>query len=163
MTHPLVDDLPEQAAATLLGVCGQLSQSRQQGLARWAASVSDALFARLVSVTTGVYIDSDAQPCPQLAQLDVAELEGLRSVLAAGADASGDDAVVDWCTRMGRLIVAEFYRRLYEQAVSDAKAAAIDAEEHRIAREARRAPGRSRIPPWSLVSTPPDEQNSQVI
>ncbi len=140
MTHPAVEDLPEQAAATLLGVCGQLSQSRQQGLARWAASVSDALFARLVSVTTGVWVVSEAER-PRLAQLDGAELEGLHSVVAAGADASDDDAVIDWCTRMGRLIVAEFYRRLHEQAVIDAKAAAIDAEEQRIAGEARRAPG----------------------
>lgn len=140
MTHPAVEDLPEQAAATLLGVCGQLSQSRQQGLARWAASVSDALFARLVSVTTGVWVVSEAER-PRLAQLDGAELEGLHSVVAAGADASDDDAVIDWCTRMGRLIVAEFYRRLHEQAVIDAKAAAIDAEEQRIAGEARRALG----------------------
>lgn len=140
MTHPAVEDLPEQAAATLLGVCGQLSQSRQQGLARWAASVSDALFARLVSVTTGVWVVSEAER-PRLAQLDGAELEGLHSVVAAGADASDDDAVIDWCTRMGRLIVAEFYRRLHEQAVIDAKAAAIDAEEQRIAGEARLALG----------------------
>ncbi len=139
MTHPPVDDLPEQAAATLLGVCGQLSQSRQQGLARWAASVSDALFARLVSVTTGVYVDSDAEPCPRLAQLDLAELKDLYSVLAAGADASGDDAVVDWCTRAGRLIAADLYRRLYEQAAIDAKAAAIEAEERRLACAARPA------------------------
>jgi hypothetical protein len=132
MTHPPVDDLPEQAAATLLGVCGQLSQSRQQGLARWAASVSDALFARLVSVTTGVNVDSDAEPCPRLAHLDLAELKDLYSVLAAGADASGDDAVVDWCTRTGRLIAADLYRRLYEQAAIDAKAAAIEAEERRL-------------------------------
>ncbi len=152
MTHPPVDDLPEEAAATLLGVCGQLSQSRQQGLARWAASVSDALFARLVSVTTGVYIDSDAEPCPRLAQLDVAELEGLHSVLAAGADASGDDAVVDWCTRMGRLIVADFHRRLHEQAVIDAKAAAIEAEEQRLARAARPSHDLYGILRWSPVS-----------
>jgi hypothetical protein len=136
MTHPAVDDLPEQAAATLLSVCGQLSHSRQQGLARWAASVSNALFARLVLVTTGVSVDSDAEPCPRLARLDASELECLHSVLAAGADASGDDAVVDWCTRMGQLIVVDLCRRAYGQAVIDATAAAIDAEEQRIAREA---------------------------
>jgi hypothetical protein len=152
MNYPPVDDLPEQAAATLLGVCGQLSQSRQQGLARWAASVSDALFARLVSVTTGVYIDSDGEPCPRLAQLEIADLENLHSLLAAGADASGDDAVVEWCTRTGRLIVAEVYRRLYEQAVIDAKVAAIDAEEQRIARAARPSPNLYGILPWSQVS-----------
>ena len=136
MTHPPVDDLPVQAAATLLGVFGQLSQSRQQGLARWAASVSNALFARLVLVTTGVSVEADAEPCPRLSRLDDSELERLHSVLAAGADASGDEAVVDWCTHMGRLIIADFYRRLHEQAVIDARAAAIDAEEQRIAREA---------------------------
>ena len=51
MTYPAVDDLPEGATSTLLGVCAQLSQSRHPGLARWAASVSDALLVRLVSVT----------------------------------------------------------------------------------------------------------------
>jgi hypothetical protein len=118
MTHPPVDDLPEEAAATLLGVCGQLSQSRQAGLARWAASVSDALLARLVTVTTGARVDfTDTEPGRPLAQLDAAELEWLQSVLLAGADASDDEAVAVWCTRMGQLIVAEFYRREYERAV----------------------------------------------
>ncbi|MBV9720690.1 MAG: hypothetical protein JO082_02075 [Mycobacterium sp.] len=146
MTHPAVDDLPEQAAATLLGVCGQLSQSRYKGLGRWAASVSDALLARLVSVTTGVCVVFDAEHCPPLAQLDGAELEDLQSVVAAGADASDDDAVISWCTRMGSLIGAEFYRR-HKQAVIDAKAAAIATEEQRIAREAGRVPGLYRILP----------------
>jgi len=133
MTYPPVDNLPEQAAAMLLGVCGQLSQSRQAALARWAASVSDALLPRLVSVTTGVAVDfADIEPCPPLAQLNVAELTGLHSVLRAGADASDDEAVIEWCTRMDRLIVAEFYRRLYGQVVTDAPAAAIEAEEQRL-------------------------------
>lgn len=130
MAHPPVDDLPEEAAATLLGVCGQLSQSRQAGLARWAASVSDALLARLVTVTTGARVDfTDTEPGRPLAQLDAAELEWLQSVLLAGADASDDEAVIEWCTRMGRLIVAEFYRREYERAVINDKAAAIEAKE----------------------------------
>jgi hypothetical protein len=130
MTHPPVDDLPEEAAATLLGVCGQLSQSRQAGLARWAASVSDALLARLVTVTTGARVDfTDTEPGRPLAQLDAAELEWLQSVLLAGADACDDEAVIEWCTRMGRLIVAEFYRREYERAAINAKAAAIEAKE----------------------------------
>jgi hypothetical protein len=145
MTHPPVDDLPEEAAATLLGVCGQLSQSRQAGLARWAASVSDALLARLVLVTTGTCVDfTDTEPGRPLAQLDAAELEWLQSVLLAGADASDDEAVIEWCTRMGRLIVAEFYRREYERAVINAKAAAIEAEE--LARQARQAPDLRGIP-----------------
>jgi hypothetical protein len=133
MTYPPVDQLPDQAAATLLSVCGQLSQSRQAALARWAASVSDALLPRLLSVTTGVAVDfADIEPCPPLAQLNAAELKGLHSVVRAGADASDDEAVIEWCTRMGRLIVAEFYRRLYEQAVIGARAAAIEAEEQRL-------------------------------
>ena len=155
MTHPPVDDLPEEAAATLLGVCGQLSQSRQAGLARWAASVSDALLAWLVTVTTGARVDfTDTEPGRPLAQLDAAELEWLQSVLLAGADASDDEAVIEWCTRMGRLIVAEFYRREYERAVINAKAAAIEAEE--LAREARPVPDLRGIPPWSEVSKLPE-------
>ena len=137
MTYPPVDHLPDQAAATLLSVCRQLSQSRQAALAGWAASVSDALLLRLLSVTTGVAVDfADIEPCPPLAQLNAAELKGLHSVVRAGADASDDEAVIEWCTRMSRLIVAEIYRRAYKQSVIGAKAAVIDAEEQR--RRARR-------------------------
>ena len=134
MTYPTVDDLPEEATSTLLGVCSQLSQSRHRGLARWAASVSDALLVRLVTVTTGVHIDgTSTEPGQPLAELDAAELEGLYSVLLAGAEASEDESVARWCTRMGRLIVAEIYRREYIQVAIDAKAAAIEAEERRLA------------------------------
>ncbi len=141
MTYPTVDDLPEEATSTLLGVCGQLSQSRHPGLARWAASVSDALLVRLVTVTTGVHVDgTTTEPGPPLATLDAAELEGLYSVLLAGAEASDDESIARWCTRMSRLIVAEVYRREYIQVAIDAKVAAIEAEERRLACEARSVP-----------------------
>jgi hypothetical protein len=152
VTHPPVDDLPEEATAMLLGVCEQLSQSRHAGLARWAGSVSDALLVRLASAASGGLVDViDFEPCGPLAWLDAAELDGLYSVMLAGADASDDESVVEWCTRMVRLIVAEFCRRAYEQAAIDAKVADIEAEERRLAREARPAPGRRRVPPWSGV------------
>ena len=152
MTYPAVDDLPEEATSTLLAVCGQLSQSRHAGLARWAASVSDALLVQLVSVMTGARVDvADIDPCQPLARLDGAELEGLHTVLLAGADASDDESVVEWCNRMGRLIVAEFYRRAYLQAAIDAKAAAIEAAEQRLACQARPTPGPGRVPPFSGV------------
>jgi hypothetical protein len=152
MTYPAVDDLPEEATSTLLGVCGQLSQSRHAGLARWAASVSDALLVQLVSVTTGARVDvTDIEPCQPLARLDGAELEGLHGVLLAGADASDDESVVEWCTRMVHLLVAEFYRRACEQAAIDAKVAVIEAEERRLACEARTSPGLGRVPPFSGV------------
>jgi hypothetical protein len=152
MTYPAVDDLPEEATSTLLGVCGQLSQSRHAGLARWAASVSDALLVQLVSVTTGARVDvTDIEPCQPLARLDGAELEGLHAVLLAGADASDDESVVEWCNRMGRLIVAEFYRRAYLRAAIDAKAAAIEAAEQRLAGQALPAPDLRGIPPSSGV------------
>jgi hypothetical protein len=71
MTYPTVDDLPEAATSTLLGVCTQLSQSRHPGLARWAVSVSNALLVRLVSVTTGVHVDgTTTEPRQPLAKLD---------------------------------------------------------------------------------------------
>jgi hypothetical protein len=142
MTHPRVDDLPEEATSMLLDVCWQLSRSRHMGLARWAASVSDALLIQLVSVTTGAGVDvADIEPCRPLSTLNAAELDALHSVLLAGADASDDKAVAEWCARMGQLIVAEFYRREYLQAAIDAKVAVIEAEEHRLARVARRASG----------------------
>jgi hypothetical protein len=138
MTHPAVDHLPEQATTTLLDVCGQLSKSRHAGLARWAASVSDALLVRLASMAVGMRVDvSDFEPCGPLTQLDAAELDGLRMVLLAGADASDDEVVVDWCIRMNKLIVADLYRREYEQAAVDAKAAVIEAEERLLAAVAR--------------------------
>jgi hypothetical protein len=152
MTFPAVDDLPEQAAATLLGICGQLSQSRHAGLARWATSVSDALLVRLVTLMAGARVDvTDIEPRRPLAQLNGAELEGLHSVLFAGADASDDESVAEWCTRMCQLIVAEFYHREYEQAAIDAKAAVIEAEERRLACEARRASGFRSVSPRSGV------------
>jgi hypothetical protein len=150
MTHPAVDDLPEEATSTLLGVCEQLSLSRHTGLARWAASVSDALLVRLASVTSGARVDViDFEPCGPLAWLDAAELKGLHSVVLAGAEASDDESVVAWWVRMGRLIVADFYRRAYEQAAIDAKAAVIEAEEWRLACEARPATDFRGVPPWS--------------
>jgi hypothetical protein len=136
MTYPTVDDLPEAATSTLLGVCAQLSQSRHPGLARWAASVTDALLVRLVLVTTGVHVDgATTEPRTPLAKLDAAELEGLYSLLLAGAEASDDESVARWCSRMSRLIVAEACRELIQVAI-DAKAAAIEAEERRLACEA---------------------------
>jgi len=157
MIHPPVDDLPEVAASTLLGVCTQLSQSRHAGLARWASSASDALLGRLVSAITGATVGfTDTEPCRLLAQLDAAELEGLYSVLHAGADASDDEAVSKWCTRMGRLLVAECYRRIYEQAVINAKAAAIDAEERRLACPGRPVPELRSAPRWAQVSLRPE-------
>jgi hypothetical protein len=146
ITYPAVDDLPEEATSTLLGVCTQLMQSRRAGLVRWATSVSDALLVQLVAVTAGVKVDVTGiePPCP-LAVLEGAELETLHSLLRAGAEASDDESVVDWCTRMDRLIVADFYRRTYEQVVVDAKAAAMVAEERRLACVARTAAPRLRI------------------
>ena len=152
MTHPPVDDLPEEATSTLLGICGQLSQSRHTGPARWAAPVSDALLVRLVRVTAGAHVEvTGMEPCRPLAQLNGAELEGLHSVMRAGADASDDESVVEWCTRMCQLIVAEFCRREYEQAAIDAKVAVIEAEERRLACEARPAPDLRGVSPRSGV------------
>lgn len=149
MTHPAVDDLPEEATSTLLGVCEQLSLSRHAGLARWAASVSDALLVRLASATSGARVDViDFEPCGPLARLDAAELEGLHAVMLAGAEASDDRSVVEWSTRMGRLIVDDFYRRAYEQAAIDAKAAVIEAEERRLACAARPATDLRGVLPW---------------
>jgi hypothetical protein len=138
MNHPAVDELPEEATSTLLNICEQLSMSKHAGLARWATSVSDALLIRLMSVTSGTRFDViDFVPCGPLALLDAAELDGLHAVVIAGAVTSDDASVVDWCTRMDRLIVADFYRRAYEQVAVDAKAAAMVAEERRLACVAR--------------------------
>lgn len=140
MTHPAVDELPEEATSTLLNVFEQLSLSRHRGLARWAAPVADALLVRLVSIKSGGRVPViDFQPCGPLAWLSAAELDGLYSVMLAGADASDDESVVEWCTRMSRRIAADFYRRAYEQVAIDAKADAIIAEERRRACEARPA------------------------
>jgi len=157
MTYPAVDDLPEEATTTLLDVCTQLSRSRHAGLARWAAAVTDALLVQLVTVTTGATVDvSDIEPPRPLALLDAAELDALHSLLRAGAEASDDASVVEWCTRTSRLIVADFYRRECEQAAIDAKAAVIIAEERRRECEVRRPPDRRRVLPMSEALRPPD-------
>jgi hypothetical protein len=140
VTYPDVDDLPEEATSTLLGVCAQLSRSRHPGLARWASSVSDALLVRLVSVTTGVRVDGNGTGSCPLRTLAAAELEGLHALLLAGAEASDDEWVVDWCTRMNGLIVADFCRRELEQLAIDAQAEAIVAEERRLTCLALQAP-----------------------
>ena len=157
MTYPAVDDLPEEATTTLLDVCTQLSRSRHAGLSRWAAAVTDALLVQLVTVTTGATVDvTDIEPPRPLALLDAAELNALHLILRAGAEASDDEAVVEWCTRMSRLIVADVYRREYEQAAIDAKAAVIIAEERRRERGALQAPDLRGFPSWSQVSMPSD-------
>src|ERR1700753_423638 len=149
VTYPSVDDLPEEATSTLLGVCSQLSQSRHRGLARWAAAVSDALLVRLVTVTTGVHVDgTTTEPGQSLAKLDAAELEGLYAVLLAGAEASDDEVVARWCTRMSRLIAAGVCRRELLQVAIDANAADIEAEDRRGACAARPVPA-LRTVSWS--------------
>jgi hypothetical protein len=157
ITYPAVDDLPEEATSTLLGVCTQLSQSRCVGLAGWAASVSDALLVQLVNVTAGVTVDvTDIEPPYPLAWLEAAELETLHSLLRAGTEASDDEPLVEWCTRMVGLIVADFHRREHEQAAIDAKLAVINAEEWRRACGVRRAPGLCSVRPLSEALQPPD-------
>jgi len=151
MTYPAVDDLPEAASCTLLGICTQLSQSRHPGLARWATSVADALLVRVVSVTTGVHIDSTTtRPRQPVANLDAAELEGLYALLLAGAEASDDQAVARWCTRMSRLVVAEACRRELIQLAVDAKVAVIEAEERQRGCEVRCAPDVHVVAPRAL-------------
>ena len=114
--------------------------------------MSDALLVRLVTVKAGAPVDvTGFEPCGPLAQLNGAELDGLRSVMLAGADASDDALVAEWCTRMCQLIVAEFYRRAYEQAAIDAKVAVIEAEERRLAWRARSARPVRGVPPFSGV------------
>jgi hypothetical protein len=66
-----------------------------------------------VTVTTGAPVDvTDIEPYRPLAELYGAELDGLHSVLLAGADASDDEAAAVWCTRIGQLIVADGKRCL---------------------------------------------------
>jgi hypothetical protein len=156
-TYPAVDDLPEEATSTVLGVCTQLSQSRSAGLARWAAAVSDSLLVQLVNVTAGVTVDiTDIEPPYPLSKLEAVELETLHLLLRAGAEASDDESLVEWCTRMVGLIGADIYRRAYEQAAIDAKLAVINAEEWRRACAARRAPDLLSVRPLSGALRPPD-------
>jgi hypothetical protein len=133
MTYPAVDELQEEATSTLLGVFAQLSRSRHRGVARWATSVSDALLAQLVSVTTGVHVDSATKGRYPLKSLAAADLESLHALLRAGAEASDNEQVVRWCSRMDGLIIADMCRRQLEQLAVDAKAQAIVAEERRLA------------------------------
>ena len=106
MTDLHVEGTPDEAVATLFGVCRALSES--------ARAISSA----------------------ELADLNATELTELRQAVAAGAR-TADDAFVEWCTRTGGQIVAELYLRAYTQAVIDAKAAAINGEERRLACAAR--------------------------
>lgn len=154
---PPVSELPEAAAGTLLGVFSKLAELHQPALARWAEAVGDVLLARLVWLTTNVKAEpADTEPVP-LSTLDAAELEGLHWVLVATAAETDDSAARGWLTELGRMILADFERRIYEQAVIDAKADAIDAEEQRIAREKQPPPNTNGLPPWSQASSEPPE------
>lgn len=130
---PSVDELSEEATSTLLGVFAQLSRSRHEGLAQWSTAVSEALLVRLVTVSTGVDVDGAAAEPRALSTLDLAELDGLRALMDAGAQAGDDPSVIDWCARMAGLIRADLFRRELDQAAIDAKAAAIIAEERKLA------------------------------
>ncbi len=72
----------------------------------------------------------------ELADLNTTELTEFRQAVAAEAR-TGNDDVVDWCTRTDKLIVAELYLRAYAQVAIDAKAAVINGEERRLACGAR--------------------------
>ncbi len=152
--HPGVEGLSEQAAAALLDVFQHLALLRSPGLARWAAAVSDALLARLLWLSTGVRAEfADTEPVP-LSALDAAELVGLHEIVAAAGEA--DQAIREWCTEMGRNITAALEDLQYDQALVNAKVGCIEAEELRIAREARPAPDLRGLPEWSQVSKPPE-------
>jgi hypothetical protein len=68
----------------------------------------------------------------ELADMNAAELAELRQAVAAGTR-DGEPQFVDWCTRMDKLIAAEYYLRICTQAAFDAKAAVIIDEERRLA------------------------------
>ena len=156
-SYPPIDDLPEAACGKLLGTASKLAELRQPGLARWAEALSDALLARSVSLTTGLPVDVvDTEPVA-LAVLDAAELQGLHWIISASAEQSYDIEVIGWCTRMGRLIMAEFDRRGLEQAIIDARADMIAAEEIRRERESQPPPDLRGILPWSERSKPPSD------
>lgn len=89
-------------------------------------------------------LSTASAPGAQLEQFSDAELAGLRHVLAAGAGADSDDDLAEWCTNMGRLLIAELYLRTYRQVAIDAKAAAIVDEERRIATGLRMLSGDDR-------------------
>lgn len=142
-----VDGLSEQAAAALLDVFQHLAVLRSPGLARWAASVDDALLARLLRLSTGVRAEfADTEPVP-LSALDAAELVGLHEIVAAAGEA--DPAIREWCTEMGRNITAQLEDLQYDQALVNARSAAIEAEELRRERESRPATDLGGLPKWS--------------
>jgi hypothetical protein len=82
--------------------------------------------------TRGLPESASSISSAELADLSTTRLTELRQAVAAGAR-TGDDDFVDWCTRTDKLIVAEFYLRVYTQAAIDAKAAVIIDEERRLA------------------------------
>jgi hypothetical protein len=162
--HPSVNALSETAAGVLLEVFSNLLEGRHPGLRRWSQSLCDDLLEHLVSVAVGVSVTfADKQPCP-LSALDPAELAGLHPVVVAAAEEATDNTVRAWCTELGRLILDQLETlqprvneavHTYEQAVVDARAMVIAAEELAAERAAKPPPDLSGIPPWSQVSKKP--------
>ena len=102
----------------------------------YAGGTREDAAATWLGVCRGLSQSADCITSEQLAELNTAELLDLRQVVTAGSR-TGDDAFVDWCTRTSGQIVAELYLRAYTQAAIDAKAAAINGEERRLACAAR--------------------------
>lgn len=146
MSFPPTDDLPEPGATALLLVVERLSLLESSGIARWAAALATVL------------LGEPAEPVP-LAEMHIAELSELHRVLLLTAEAcGGEKPLIRWVTDMGAMIVAELDRRDWEQRVTNAVAAAIDAE---LEAEKRRANSVARdttgIVPWSLASSMPND------
>jgi hypothetical protein len=143
-SFPPTDNLPEPGATAILLIAERLSLLESAELAAWATALAHELLGEA------------AEPVA-LDRLHVAELDALHDVIALTAQACPDKAVIRWCCEMGRMIVAELDRREWEQRLTNAVAAAMDAE---LEAEKRRANSAARdtsgILPWSLASSAPN-------
>ena len=72
---------------------------------------------------------TDFPSADDLSKLSTAQLIVLHEVIAV------ESLITGWHVELGQLILAELEQRVAEQAIVNAKAAAIEAEEMRLARE----------------------------
>lgn len=142
-TCPSPDGLDETACLALAVIFGRVCDATSSpAVQMWAHSCEDRLLG----------YDEPSLPLDALAD---AELCAVHSLLVVAMSACDDKRYRQWVVDLGRMITHVLQVREAEQTLIDAKAAAMDAEEQRIAREGRPPENLAGLPTWSELTGPP--------
>ena len=158
-TYPPLDGLTVNGGRFVREVLVQVERTTwKPRVGHWVAELAHALHHRIADLQG---IDTSGCPgvhVPSLATLSIAEVMELRPVFAAGADVAEEGISADaeaWLSRLLGLLSDEVDGRLVEQALVDARAAAMAAEELRRDRASRLPTDLTGIPPHSQIDRDP--------